>query len=488
MIQYLQCVSPITIRNRYNGELLQVPCGKCAACRVKKAFKSKTLLDLEVKDFKYKVFFTLTYNDLNLPLFPVFDNLEMFDEKTLEYSSSFLKYHDYQVPYFSTHDFQLFIKDLRYEFSKHSDETLHYYAASEFGPTKFRPHAHGIFFFNSEWLSENIESIIPACWFNKDNNTSRGFVDVQFVNGNATNYVCQYVNCALRLPKILETNEFKPRTFSSRTSQEGSHSLTKEMVCQTIYSEFKQLTFWSYAGNSSGQPVSLWRNFEDRWFPKCKQFARLSDSDRLFMYRLSSLFGEKETFDDFYAELLRLSSQDSSYSASPAYNLIWRFFRSSAPDREELDVNSLRNAYYLSRRFRRNYEYLGTNIFYYIHIVVRYWSVKELENIHQFWQNFNEFVANHPERPVSFWLRCSMLVYDPLFLSNERHLDLYHFNLILSSFCYDTSYYPSQVSDCQSYLDNTRMTLSKHYDYILDNSHKNRSKNEFITEQILNYE
>ena len=70
---YLQlCEHPLRIKK--DGHYRYVPCGKCNTCKCRKSSDVVSRLEHESQCHKYTVFFTLTYNDANLP--------------TLQYSST----------------------------------------------------------------------------------------------------------------------------------------------------------------------------------------------------------------------------------------------------------------------------------------------------------------------------------------------------------------------------------------------------------------
>ena len=55
------CLNPQTVVNPYTGEKLVVPCGKCAACALRKASRYTTQIQLEAQSSYIVLFVTLTY-------------------------------------------------------------------------------------------------------------------------------------------------------------------------------------------------------------------------------------------------------------------------------------------------------------------------------------------------------------------------------------------------------------------------------------------
>lgn len=118
----MQCTRPIklypTLRqlvvSDYPLLMYEVPCGKCLACRMRRANEWSLRLMHELEYHEHASFITLTYNDDHLPS----DN-------------SLHKSH-----------LQKFFKRLR----KNTNKKLRYYANGEYGTKRGRPHYHSILF------------------------------------------------------------------------------------------------------------------------------------------------------------------------------------------------------------------------------------------------------------------------------------------------------------------------------------------------------
>ena len=114
----MQCTQPITlfkVGKKFYPSGLQVPCGKCLACRIKKRKEWQIRMLHELNYHDDAVFLTLTYSDEYLP-----DN------------NSLVK-----------RDLQLFIKRLRKNLG---DRKIRYFACGEYGELSQRPHYHLIIF------------------------------------------------------------------------------------------------------------------------------------------------------------------------------------------------------------------------------------------------------------------------------------------------------------------------------------------------------
>lgn len=106
-------LSQIEPNTPWEDDVLEIPCGKCAGCRIDQANDWATRAYLESTKYKKNAFITLTYNNENIP-----------KNRTL-----------------IKRDLQLFWKRLR-----KSGEDIRYIACGEYGPTTLRPHYHAIIY------------------------------------------------------------------------------------------------------------------------------------------------------------------------------------------------------------------------------------------------------------------------------------------------------------------------------------------------------
>lgn len=163
----MQCTKPITITLKERAldghqKTLDVPCGKCLACRIKKRQEWSLRCEHELSYWSDSMFLTLTYNDQSLPDF-----------------GSLVK-----------KDLQLFFKRLR----KNIDERrIKYFACGEYGDNNYRPHYHAIIFGLS--LRKEDKEIVMASWDKCDwhkksiRDNSFGLVEPESIQ-----YVCQYID------------------------------------------------------------------------------------------------------------------------------------------------------------------------------------------------------------------------------------------------------------------------------------------------------
>lgn len=316
------CEHPKVITNPYTNERIGVSCGECATCRNIKSFKWVQRLEMERACHPYCVFFTLTYSDKYVPkvyfdkdsgyflddfgciLFHLTDKEQhiptwKFDNKdwTYLYNRDVLYVHRLS-------DVSDFIKRLRSRVKSHEQNPyksqIRSFVVSEYGCTTFRPHYHGILFFESTWLAENASKVISSCW-STDNRAKDsepfGLVDVQHVSSSASSYVAQYLNCTTYLPKVYLCKSWRPKHLSSKRPPLGSLSIKSKEI-QEVFNKCSPLITLYRRSNNTFADVPLPSSLENRLFPKLKGFDRIPLSLRTSLYRLIE---DKDVncYDDF---------------------------------------------------------------------------------------------------------------------------------------------------------------------------------------------
>ncbi len=108
----MRCTNPIMIRHPVSGRWLDVPCGQCISCRLKKAREWSIRIMNECSYYEKNCFLTLTYDEEHLPS-------------------------SYSI---SKRELQLFLKKLRKKCK------FRYFGSGEYGDKSMRPHYHIILF------------------------------------------------------------------------------------------------------------------------------------------------------------------------------------------------------------------------------------------------------------------------------------------------------------------------------------------------------
>lgn len=250
----VSCFSPNLVYNQYLGDYVLVPCRKCAACRSSYAVDLQNRIENECRAHSSNIFFTLTYDNVHLPMFYAFpsedgvffrayrNNKLMVDAQgielpELEFSLEDSWYMEPQHNPFSTGfgfcykpDIQKFIKRLRIKlvrtYGNVPESKIRYFIASEYGPATFRPHYHGLLFCDDERIARDLPRLIRETW----TLCSPERIDVQYVSGAAPQYVAKYVNGFACLPKVLQTKLTRPFHLASKCPALGAFKINESDI------------------------------------------------------------------------------------------------------------------------------------------------------------------------------------------------------------------------------------------------------------------
>lgn len=264
---------------------IPVPCGQCLMCRINKRRQWTTRLLLEAMAHKDNSFWTLTYNDDNLP----------FAQES---------------PSLVYRDIQLFLKRLR--------KSLHpfrFYCACEYGSKSFRPHYHLILF----GVSHSDAEVVSRCWSSKTSNTishcflcygkhsAEPIFEINSSLGNvylgydssytAMQYVAGYVTKKLSADRLSRRDpDYRTRYIDGRERERAIMSRNPGIGIPTLLEISKQL--YQNARSTGSFPTYL--EFEHKRLP----------FDRTLLAYLSVLFPE------YFNPL------DSAYRAKAEYDLL----------------------------------------------------------------------------------------------------------------------------------------------------------------------
>lgn len=315
---YLQlCEHPLRIKK--DGHFRYVPCGKCNTCKCRKSSDVVSRLEHEAQCHKYTVFFTLTYNDSNLPTLqysstdnalvdPVDGLVFSLDEiKGFRPNSRLYLARRKEIPYLKVKDLQDFIKRLRFYFSTtisqskdYAKNCLRYYAVGEYGPSTYRPHFHGVLYFDSDLVARQITHLISKSW-------PFGFVKAEHSKGRCASYCARYVNCISALPKVYQHRSLRPFSICSKFPSLGSAAIPSQTFYQLLFGGFGKFPLVRPSDNQVVD-VQLWRTLESKWFPKVPRFSHFSHNERVTLYGLAS-YGSLvgfESFNDFLSWIPKL--------------------------------------------------------------------------------------------------------------------------------------------------------------------------------------
>lgn len=338
----VSCENPKEIINPWTRQFQIVPCGCCSACLSNKSSKWISRLEQERLYSRYTVFFTLTYADEFLPRLSVvmydpygnnpdyfdqcyklvhiqrcFDSINTFKHSRKlsdEYNSfetsvirttlserttqSILSLHSDTIPYLSVYDIQNFIKRFRQQvyrsaFGAHTkkedypeDYEIRYAICGEYGPTTYRPHYHGIFYFDRPEYVENLFNVLSASW-------QFGNIKYEYVSSSASSYVAQYISSTQHLPRVYQIKELRPFFITSKSTPIGIRSVEETTIRDIFFNSSVLLPVYDVE-TSDISFIPVWRTLEDRLFPKLPQYTTLDFEDR---FRLLQFFAPKAKGD-----------------------------------------------------------------------------------------------------------------------------------------------------------------------------------------------
>lgn len=217
----MACLNPISIANPNLGKcptlhlntkskFILVPCGKCPACLSQKRLDMVNRLKLEASASDFNIFFTLTYDELNVPRYS-----EVYPDDELARLLPDLQVVDKR-------SVQLFLQRIRNSFRPlHETTQLRYAICSEYGPTTLRPHYHGILFGLPARWNPDVE--IQNAW-------PFGFTSCGPLLDGGSGYVGKYLFKKSDVPS--ESDDFRGKNFflSSRKPPIGTYGLTHKII------------------------------------------------------------------------------------------------------------------------------------------------------------------------------------------------------------------------------------------------------------------
>lgn len=387
---------------------MYVACGHCDACLNRRATLWVTRLKVERSCWRYCVFFTLTYAEDNCPKvlrkgdYWFFDSLvhrpSMLTDVILNKSDFDLScdkdFNFYNKQPFlrvlSVRDVQNFMKRLRMNIVRlhgrlresginsepKQNEKVRYYIVGEYGETTFRPHYHGLLFFNSEITSAHIADLIYKSW-------PFGIVDSSFVQDCNASYVAQYVNSTANLPSVLRHRLWRPFAVFSKQPPIGSLVNNADEIASIFHNSSP--TFLLYVpGSSSFGDVPLWRSFVDKLFPKISRFNEIPCSYRTTLYGIASSSGCESYFEfEHWINSKKHSAFIIEYVAS-----ITHFGALSSP---------LQRFWRISSRVCSQADVFGVSVDYYVKRIVEFYENVEKAKLTEYFQYQSDSVADRPE-------------------------------------------------------------------------------------------
>lgn len=510
------CLNPKLIRHPYTHEQMYVPCGHCAACLRARSQRWVQRLIQERYSWKYCAFFTLTYDSEHLPLlkfvngfipsngfvpsygflYDVHHRLTPPEQDvfSLDISECIYKYSkDYSrdtdwlsrisgsfggVPVLSSYDLQKFLKRFRintlrtYErttkqFSTYVEKQkpcFRYFVIGEYGETCLRPHYHGLFFFNSEFLASHFKELLDSSW-------KYGISDFSLVSENNSSYVASYLNCTAHLPSIYRDRKTRPFFLCSKFPPLGTMCHSSEEIRKIFFSATPEQVIFDHSKGLFAN-VPLWRTYIDRLYPRLSSFSEISHTDRVSLYGLVQR-KSLSNFAKFRAFVLDVNQTSS---------LIKDYITYLRANCTNFDV-ALQRWFYISSRVCRQAESFEISIVDYVYQIEKFYENVEKKKLQlQYeWQNDSSENQKQPLIGMDKLYLQSLLDVDVQDISNE---DL----IILSSYGVDVEKF---FSDDENIRINYQTSLlpENTYDYNilsidsevwLNRNSKTKKKNEYL--------
>ena len=344
------CLNPRKVYNPSLHGWMYCSCDKCTACLNQKATILSNRVRAEIEQHKYSVFFTLTYDNEHLPKYEVFQDKNdaiqyrpigrLVDDSSSDMLSSSCPlnyYKNYEKIYtfdestpvptienyeniyhfgvVSKKDVQNFLKRLRWRISKipnitKDESKIRYYISSEYGPSTYRPHYHGILFFDSKKILDKIKSLIVMSWGKYERQQGernrfkfRPFARpsltsdyIKLCDPNTAYYVASYVAGNDNLPQVLQLRETKPFHVQSKNPVIGSYQVDKQEILEYInrgtYTTTKQV-FDDKTGQFNDVVVPLSETSLSSIFRKCVGYSTLTNDVKQQLYSFYSKYFEE---------------------------------------------------------------------------------------------------------------------------------------------------------------------------------------------------
>lgn len=218
------CLTPFYKKDD-DGEYMPLPCGKCPACRSRRASQWSLRLRHELNGKQTAHFVTLTYDTATVPISP----------------------HGFMT--LDKRDVQLWLKRLR----KLCPWQVKYYAVGEYGGEFKRPHYHVILF-------NATEEAIRSTW-------NAGGVHIGTVTGASVGYCLKYISKETKVGKF-DRDDRVPE-FSLMSKGLGKSYLTDDVL--RWHKNDIERRVYCVVPSSGGQKVSMPRYYKDKIYSEAER-------------------------------------------------------------------------------------------------------------------------------------------------------------------------------------------------------------------------
>lgn len=327
------------------GRAIFVNCGHCPDCQARRNRHYSNLCEVESLCYKFTYFFTLTYNDYNVPFALIKTNSSgtasfydatvrcRYAQKTTdnhkkgditskyhlpEYGNeiarlettvddpifnefldrSHTKSRIYEIPelqskairYLRKADVQCFFKRFRNYVKQICDAQVSYFVCGEYGPKTFRPHYHVILYFDDPRLRSCLVKLLRKSW-----QLGRVYgVSSAKSTTAAAKYVSEYCNSLSYLPRYLSSPNLAPFSLHSRYFG----SILDPYVRDYLYEDTDRAMGDSIIPNPFISVFHYWPTSRNQslLFPRCYNYDNQTRTGRNQLYTCYSEFSKRRCF------------------------------------------------------------------------------------------------------------------------------------------------------------------------------------------------
>ena len=433
----VRCEHPRLIRNKYTGQMVEVPCGKCNLCVLNKCNVGTLNCSIEEASHRFCYFVTLTYANEYIPYVVPLVSVPRYDANACEQLDVFSpvepcpeqhfnfvcgsrrildKYgtvlhsglYDYKrisqivekcnvpgngIGYLDYEDVKLYIKRLRKRLSMVSDARLRYYCVGEYGPKSFRPHWHLLFYFDCPKVAEVFIKTASDCW-------QYGRTDVSASRKSVASYLSGYVNSFTCIPSLFKTRFFRPKCYHSfhfgfSPYEEDKASLYEDPV---TYLNTKVVSV-----HGGYLPAKLTNNLRAWLFPRCLCYADTSIDEKLYLYTYSDYFRQITGKDDCLGRALlcwyNYKSNKNLLLAGSVRYLFRRYCsRPGLIDDREFFLKWMARVFYISDHFL-NFVCDGNRSLVNLRVtqIINYYNYLRSNVLSNWYHAQSEYVDLHPD-------------------------------------------------------------------------------------------
>ncbi|UPW41420.1 replication initiator protein [Dipodfec virus UA06Rod_4] len=353
------CLNPVRVST--NGTVSYYRCGHCSNCKRSYVSRWRNRLVSHMESGLFTtLFITLTYSNEHLPLVHLSEDGTISDithtrflrggfskgnyvRESVFDSDFFLRFPDLNnvvindFPHWVSSrtadsvifdhsdsfaiclraDIQNFVKKLRRLISDKfdctvEDTSLGYFICSEYGPTTFRPHYHGLLFLRSSRVAEfcNNSAVFEA-WGKQSLPTDNTKSECsKYVNSSGiASYVSKYVTCFDSLPSPLSLPAFQPFHLQSTRVPIGSLCAPASVAFDSVdknslfhLREYFDKSTREFVSVKSPYPLSFW----NKYFPHLPFNNQFSSSEVLDIFRICYCLRDSKTIPDYRSELISM--------------------------------------------------------------------------------------------------------------------------------------------------------------------------------------